>query len=175
MPKKLLRTYLPWLEKIRHQPALQKLGGLLHAPNIWSCNRHRVAGGVSVGLFSAFVPIPFQMLLAAVLAVLFRVNLPISVALVWVSNPITMPPLFYFCYWVGTQALGVAENPVKFALSIEWISNVMITIWQPFLLGCFLVGSSCALLGHVITRLAWRMIVLHRLDERRQKRHSSHS
>ena len=42
-------------------------------------------------------------------AVVFRANLPLSVAGVWISNPITMPPMMYFAYLFGNKLLGL--NP----------------------------------------------------------------
>ena len=49
------------------------------------------------------------MLLAALIAIWLKVNLPLSVALVWVSNPITMGPMFYFAYKLGALLMG--EEP----------------------------------------------------------------
>ncbi|NIQ12825.1 MAG: DUF2062 domain-containing protein, partial [Gammaproteobacteria bacterium] len=82
----------------------------------------------SIGLFVAFLPIPFQMLVAAVLAILFRVNLPISVALVWISNPLTMAPMFYFCYWLGSKLLSLPPQDITFELSIEWMQTTFLGI-----------------------------------------------
>jgi len=65
---------------------------------------------MAVGLFCAFVPLPIQMLLAAAAAIIFRVNLPISVGLVWITNPVTIPPMFYFCYKVGTRCRWSRSN-----------------------------------------------------------------
>jgi uncharacterized protein (DUF2062 family) len=70
-----------------------------------------------VGLFCAFIPVPFQMLLAAPSAIIFSANLPVSIALVWITNPITMPPIFFFLIfcrfsvdkqteWQNNQALS---------------------------------------------------------------------
>ena len=108
MPKKLIKKYMPDHETIRNHPHLNKIfGTLLHDPNLLHLNRRSVSMAFAVGLFMAFVPVPFQMVLAAAAAIIIRCNLPISVGLVWVSNPFTMPPLFYFCYLVGTWILGI--------------------------------------------------------------------
>ena len=54
-----------------------------------------MAGGVSLGLFIAFTPtIPFQMLLAALGAILLRVNLPAALAACWITNPLTALPIY---------------------------------------------------------------------------------
>lgn len=126
---------------------------------------------VFIGLFIAFVPLPSQMLMAAVLAVLLRVNLPLSVLLVWVSNPITMPPLFYMAYKVGFALIGDSHAPAfHFQLSWQWLSTGLATVWQPFLLGCFVCGLFLGLLGSALTRVAWRWHVVHLWNKRRLRR-----
>ena len=94
MPRKFLRRFLPAAHQIRREGTLKVFGALLHNPNLWHLNRNSVAGAVSVGLFIAFVPAPGQMVLAAAAAIAVGRNLPIAVLMVWVSNPLTMPPLF---------------------------------------------------------------------------------
>ena len=87
MPKKFLRKYLPNPKQIRELPALRPLGKWLQEPELWHLHRRSVSGAVFIGMFCAFMPIPFQMVVAASLAVFSRCNLPISVALVWITNP----------------------------------------------------------------------------------------
>lgn len=159
MPRNLIKRYMPDHKKIRDHKHLKFLGTLLHDPNILHLNRRSVAGAFSVGLFMAFVPVPFQMVLAAIGAIVARVNLPISVALVWITNPLTMPPIFYFAYKVGTWVLDTPIQDIEFQLSVEWLMTGLIAIWQPFLLGCFVCGATFALLGNVFIRLFWRIHV----------------
>lgn len=91
MPRRLFKRYMPDPESIRSQKSLRFLGKLTHDPNLWHLNRHSVSRAMAAGLFAAFIPMPMQMLLAAGLAVWIRSNLPISVGLVWLTNPITIP------------------------------------------------------------------------------------
>lgn len=169
MPKRIIQRFMPDHKKVRDHKRLKFLGTLLHDPNILHLNRRSVAGAFSVGFFVAFVPVPFQMVLAAIGAILARVNLPISVALVWITNPITMPPLFYTAYKVGTWILDRPIQKVQFELSIEWLMQELGLIWQPFLLGCFVCGVGLAVLGNVTIRLLWRMHVVRNWRQRRQR------
>ena len=116
MPKKFLQRLMPDHRTIREHRHLRFLGTLLHDPNLWHLNRRSASGAFAVGLFVAWVPVPFQMLLGAIGAILFRVNLPLSAALVWVSNPLTMPPLFYFAYLVGGWLLSRQRSLLRSAL-----------------------------------------------------------
>lgn len=167
MPRKIIKRYLPDYHRIREHKHLKLFGQLLHDPNLWHLNRRSVSGAFAVGLFTAFVPVPFQMLLAAAFAVFVRVNLPISVSLVWVSNPATMPPMFYFAYKIGTWILGTPARKVQFELSFEWLLSGLGAIWEPFLLGCLVLGVSSALVGTITVRLLWRLHVFRYIKKRR--------
>ncbi|MFS9598796.1 DUF2062 domain-containing protein, partial [Klebsiella variicola] len=97
-------------------------------------NRHSVARAMAVGLFAAFIPIPLQMLLAAILAIVVRGNMPIAVSLVWLTNPITMPVVFICSYMSGAGLLNVPPRSLPDYLPLVWISGQLSTLWQPFML-----------------------------------------
>ncbi|MCK4865210.1 MAG: DUF2062 domain-containing protein [Gammaproteobacteria bacterium] len=171
MPKKFIKRYMPDHEKIRKNKQLNKVfGTLLHDPNLLHLNRRSVSMAFFVGLFVAFVPLPSQMIMAAAIAILIRCNLPISVGLVWVSNPITMPPLFYFAYKVGAWILSTPEHEFVFELSWKWLGTELEAIWQPFLLGCTISGVVFGALGYITIRLLWRLHIINTIKERKKKR-----
>lgn len=170
MPKKFFKRYMPDHHTVRNHKSLQFLGTLLHDPNIFHLNRKSVTGAFTVGLFCAFIPIPTQMALAAILAIIAKVNLPISVGLVWITNPITMPPIFYFCYKVGAWILSEPVRHVEFQLSFEWLMAELGAIWQPFLFGCFVVAVLSAALGNIAIRSIWRLAVVRNWRARLEKR-----
>lgn len=170
MPRKFFKRVLPDHRRIRDHKHLQVLGKLLHDPNLFHLNRRSVAGGVAIGLFVAFIPIPFQMLLAAALAMIARVNLPLSVLLVWITNPLTMPPMYYGSYKLGAWLLGTAPKKFHFELSFDWLTNELAHIWQPFLLGCFVAGLIAALLGYLVTRILWRWHLVRAYQARKHQR-----
>jgi uncharacterized protein (DUF2062 family) len=171
MPRKLIKRLMPDHRTIREHKSLRFLGTLLHDPNLWHLNRRSASGAFAVGLFMAWVPVPFQMLLGAIGAIAFRVNLPLSAALVWVTNPLTMPPMFYFAYLVGTWVLGQpgAEH-IAFELSYDWLANELVLIWRPFLLGCFILGTGSALGGYLTVRGLWRLHLVNHYRMRKLRR-----
>jgi hypothetical protein len=170
MPKKLLKRLMPDHRVIREHKHLRIFGTLLHDPNLFHLNRRSASGAFANGLFWAFMPMPFQMLPAALLAILLRVNLPLSIALVWITNPITMPPIFYFCYKVGSWLLDVPVHAVAFEMSWEWLSTELSLIWQPFLLGCLVVGAVSSLLGYFGIRGLWRLHLIRHLQHKKRER-----
>ncbi|MDQ6950373.1 MAG: DUF2062 domain-containing protein [Mariprofundales bacterium] len=167
-PKKLIGRYFPDPETIREHKYLRCFGTLLHNPRLWHLNRRSVAKAFAVGVFCAFMPIPFQMLLAAAIAIMVQCNIPISVALVWLTNPVTMPPVFYCCYKVGAWSLGLPVQQFDFDASFDWVVHSMMEVWQPFLLGCFVLGIVFALLGWCVVHLSWRFMVSKKWRERHQ-------
>jgi uncharacterized protein (DUF2062 family) len=170
MPRKLLKRILPDHHVIRSHRNLRLFGTLLHDPNLWHLSRRSVPGALSVGLFVAFIPIPFQMVLAAAVAIPLRVNLPVAASTVWITNPFTMPPLFFLAYKLGAWLLHVPTRNVEFKVSVEWLTTTLGTIWEPFLLGCFLFGTASALAGNLLMRMFWRVHVIRSWQTRRRRR-----
>jgi hypothetical protein len=167
MPKKFFKKYIPTPEQIRSMESLRFLGTLIHDPNLWHLNRRSVAGAFAIGLFTCFIPLPGQMVVAALMAIIFRVNLPIAVALVWVSNPVTMPPMFYLAYEVGAKVMGVKLQHFSFEFSLDWLFLELGSRWRPFLLGCLIMASLSSLAGFITIRVLWRMHLLQRIKARK--------
>lgn len=168
MPKKLIKRYLPNPDKIKNMQGLGILGKWLHNPNIWHLNRHSVSKAFVIGLFWMSIPLPSQMIASAIFAVIFRANLPISVALVWISNPLTMGPIFYFNYLVGAYILGQdATEDLAFELSWHWIVHVLGDLWMPLYLGSAVVGLALGLTSYFVLKLVWRFHVIKNWKARR--------
>ncbi|PCI02527.1 MAG: ATP-binding protein [Zetaproteobacteria bacterium] len=167
MPRRILKKYFPNPKKIRDNKCLKIFGSLLHSPELWHFSRNSIAKAFAIGLFCAWIPIPFQMVLAAGFAILFSANLPMSAALVWITNPFTMAPMFYIAYKIGATIMGVGEVPFKMELTLDWLINGTLLIWQPFLLGCFALASISALLGYFGIQIFWRWAVMRRWKQRK--------
>ncbi len=166
MPKKLAQRWMPNHKTIREHRSLRCFGCLLHDSALWHLSRHSLAKACFVGLFCAMLPIPFQMIVAAAGAIWLRANLPISVALVWLTNPLTMPPIFYIAYKLGGWLLQLPEQDFHFEASWDWAMHSMLMIWQPFLLGCLVMGLLSGLLGYVAIHWSWRVTVMRRWKNR---------
>ena len=173
MPRKLLRRWLPSDQYIREHKRLRWLGRLLHDPNIWHLNRRSVAGAASVGLFMAWVPVPIQMWIAALVAIVIRVNLPISVLGVWLTNPLTFAPMFLFAVNLGAWMLGRELQVDEFRFSWDWLTAQADTFWEPMLLGSAVLALLSAVAGNLAVRLLWRLHVIHHWQERRRRRVSA--
>lgn len=160
MPKKIIKRFMPDHKSIKENKYLKIFGSLLHNPHLWHMNRHSVAKAFAIGLFFAFIPVPFQMVLAAGVAILVHANLPISIALVWLTNPLTMPAIFYSCYIVGTWILGAPAQEFHFEASWQWVLDSLSTIGPTFLLGCGVLAIVFAVIGYFGIQGLWRYSVI---------------
>jgi uncharacterized protein (DUF2062 family) len=171
MPRRFLKSWLPSPREVGENRTLSRVfGTLLHDANLWHLNRGSVTRAVMVGLLMAFVPVPFQMVLAAGGAMLVRCNLPVSVAMVWITNPLTMGPIFYGAYVIGSVVLDLPARDIEFEISWDWLTTQLGAIWEPFLLGCLICGVVSAFLGAVVVQFVWRLHVYWRWRTRAQRR-----
>ncbi len=170
MPRNFLKKYLPKPHEFRKHGKLDFLGERIYDQNLWHLNRHSVAGAFWIGVFAAFMPMPFQMGLAAVLALIFRMNMPLSVALVWISNPITWLPIFYPTYKLGAWILGVPPSEFSIELTSEWFTTQLIEIWKPLYLGSILSGLFFATVSYFAIKLIWRAHIIRHWKNRREIR-----
>lgn len=155
---------------MRGHRALRPVSRWLNEPELWHLHRRSVAGATFIGLFCAFLPVPFQMLIAAVLAVVSRCNLPISVVLVWITNPLTMTPIFYFAYRLGAWLLDRRIEVGTIALSWSWLRDHIAEIGWPLVFGSLVCGWVAGVTGFVLVRVAWRFHVIRRWRARRELR-----
>ncbi len=168
MPRKFFQRFLPHHTAIKENKTLRQVfGDWLLAPNLWHLNRRSVAGAFALGLFICWMPVPFQMVVSAGIAILIGVNLPLSVGIVWITNPVTIAPMFYFAYIVGTWIIGEPAMDFSFEPTVDWLQNELASSWKPFLTGCFVLGSISSLLGYIIINGIWRYMVLNRRSSKR--------
>ncbi len=178
MPRKHFRKFLPDHTTIRDHRYLRWTGGWLKHPSLWHLNRASVSGGVAVGMIGALIPGPVQMLTAAVLALIFRVNLPVAVAITLLSNPLTWPFIIIAALAIGKFILGTEAAPPPITLHFDWSnwSAILPQLWhwllslgEVFLLGQVILACSLAILGYAAVRIGWRLYLLAYL-KRRQAR-----
>lgn len=179
MPKKYFKKFLPDRDSIRQNRWIRPFGAWLQHHNLWHLHRRSVSGGVAVGMFCGLIPGPFQMLSAALLAVLFRVNLPIAMATTLYTNPFTIVPLYFLAYELGAWVTGQSHTLTAtyfevpemgwnnwLAVSLQWIAS----LGMPFAIGLPLLAVLLAVLGYVTVRIGWRMHVVAQWRRRQRSR-----
>ena len=172
-PRDYLKKLLPSRDHIQTHSSFKWLGERLHDPNLWHISRHSAAGGVAIGVFCAFIPFPVQIIFSVLLAIYFKVNVPITFLTTFISNPFTMPPIFFFCYKFGSWLLQQPYENLKFQFTIDWLLTTIAQIWQPLFLGCFILGSISAAISYYIVINLWRFTIIRKWEERRNRRKQS--
>lgn len=193
MARNFLKRFIPTPETIKNNPALRLFEKFLHDPNLFHLNRHSVSVAFFWGLFIAILPVPGQMPLAALAALAFRCNLPIAVALAWVSNPFTTPFLLLISYKLG--AFILQSDPLlnqgsmsyeslvnsaslvwaqlcsgNFIDSWQWLIKSLGGIWKPLLLGLVITGLLSGTLGYFVMQIFWRWQVTYAWQKRKKLR-----
>ncbi len=99
-----------------------------------SLNRKAVSRGILVGLFWGFIPMPMQMLAVMMTTPLLKFNVPLAISMVWLSNPITMPAMYYMEYLTGNWLMGV-DTGLTVELTLDWFSENWDQIVVPLYVG----------------------------------------
>mgnify|MGYP003154333580 CR=1 FL=1 len=145
MPKKILRRFLPDPHKILNVRPIRWMGPLLKDPNLFHINRASISTSFFIGLFCAFL-------------------------LIWISNPLTITPMFLFAYSVGTWLLGQRESHLVIELSWDWAIAQGSRIWLPLLTGSLVCGLISGIIGYLTILNLWRWQVIKNWGVRKKKR-----
>ena len=138
----------------------------------WTFHRHSVTRAFALGLFIAFIPpspLPVHLVTCVILGVLFRLNLPVLFATVFVSNPFTWVPQVVGSVWVGAKLMGMDLMPFLHTLKHRNLGAQVHELWAPLLLGALVLGLVAAGAGYVLAQFAWRAHVLYQLRRRRAR------
>jgi uncharacterized protein (DUF2062 family) len=173
MSKEHAKQSLMWvLLKIR--PLLRWIRGFRGSPEA-------IAGGFSLGIFLALTPtVGVQLVIAVFLATVLKVSRPAALIAVMITNPVTVPPIFTFNYWVGSFFLdgpSVAEvyrHFIKIAAQMAkldiWEVGAQIRAFAetgqemlgPLLLGSLIVALSSGIISYYILLRLFRFLMFRR-------------
>jgi uncharacterized protein (DUF2062 family) len=123
-----------------------------------SINRKMVSKAVLIGLFIAFIPMPMQMLAVVSVIPFTKFNVPIALSMCWLSNPFTMPAMYYMEYLTGSFILGIEASNVE--MTLEWFSENIGNIFIPLYVGTAFYSVFGSTLAYYIINLLWRNSVI---------------
>lgn len=130
-----------------------------------SANRKMVSRAVLIGLFIAFIPMPMQMLAVVAVIPFVRFNVPIALAMCWLSNPFTMPFMYYIEYLTGSFLLGMETTPVE--LTVDWFAENIGNIFIPLYVGTAFYSIFGSSLAYYLVNHLWRSSVKKDKDSRK--------
>ena len=157
-----LTRHIPTRETIDEYRLLRPFAPHLRHPSLWRLNRRSVPRGVAVGLFVAII-IPFMhTFIAALLAIPTRANVAVAAIFTLVVNPLTIPPMYYAAYRIGSWELH-HEGPLVDPAAAERLSGELsrALFWihhasGPIALGILTMAVGIAIAGYLLASLAWR-------------------
>jgi len=122
-----------------------------------STNRKMVSKAVFLGLFIAFIPMPMQMAAVIALMPFTKFNVPIALAMCWLSNPFTMPPMYYVEYLTGSFFLGIKVENVE--ITLDWFSQNIDNIFIPLYTGTLIFSVVGSITGYYLVNYFWKLSV----------------
>ena len=129
-----------------------------------SINRKSISRGILIGLFWGFIPMPMQMLAVLSVTPFIKFNVPIAISMVWLSNPITMPFMYYMEYQTGNFLLG-NEGLENIELTLDWFSNNWDSILRPLYVGTVPYSLGVSTLIYFLINKLW-------IDSVKKEKHS---
>lgn len=123
-----------------------------------SVNRKTIANAMLIGMFFAMMPMPMQMLAVLLCVPFIKFNVPLSLTMVWISNPFTMPFIFYGEYLLGNLIL-FREGLTDITLSLEWFQENLDAIFLPLFVGALVSGLVLAFTSRYLVLHLWRRSV----------------
>ena len=137
-------------------------------PEFLAANRKMISRGVLLGIFIAFIPMPLQMGAVLLFMPIFRFNVPIALAMCWLSNPLTMPPMYYLEYLTGSFILGTKVAPVE--MTLTWFSENLDNIFIPLYVGTIFYSVIVSSLAYWAVNHFWKVSVHNEKNKRRLKK-----
>ncbi len=145
----------------------------------------RIARGVAIGVFMAFLPLMgLQMLLVLAASLLLRANKVVGLPIVWISNPFTMGIIYYPGYMLGSailryQPVRRANLEDKFGeiAALPWAERIreyagvfFEEIMYPTFVGSAIIGLLLAVAAYFLTVWAIKRHRKHRREKAQSKR-----
>jgi len=154
-----LRRQTPGKDDILAQPWLQPVRPYLSDDRLWALERQSVARGVAMGLFMGLLMPVAQILFAVAGAAVVRGHVPISAACTLVTNPLTVPPIYYAAYQIGEQVLPEAMDLTWLMTdATNWLGqglNWAVTHGTPLMTGLLMLATASAIVGFAGVHLLW--------------------
>ncbi len=161
---------MPSAETIKNSKSLRFLGELIDDPNLFHMNRRSVSYAFFWGIFIGLLPpIPVHTPAAAIAALVSRANLPLTIAVCWVGNPLTYPLIMYALYHLGRIILHLQPAP-DLEFTWAWLSHEFEVIWKPYLVGSLLGATSLSTAGYFLSNFMWRLNVKRKWRARQKHR-----
>lgn len=166
-----LRRHAPTRESLERTRFLKPFARHLGHPELWRMSGHSVPRGVALGLFVGVIIPVMHTVIASLLAIPTRANVAVAAGITLVVNPLTMPPLYYAAFRIGSWELhhdarlldpAVAERVTgELGRVLFWIHEAS----GPIAAGVLTIAFAAAAFGYIASALLWRWRQGHEVGE----------
>src|SRR3954464_10725956 len=169
------KRHIPPRETVHRYRLLRPFSRHLTHSSLWRMTRRSVPRGVALGLFVAVIIPVMHTAVAALLAIPARANVAVAAIFTLAVNPITIPPLYYAAYRIGSWELhhdAALVNPADAERFSGELSRLLFWIHQasgPIAMGGLTIAILMAVVGYVGASLAWRFWSHSRWQHRRAR------
>ena len=154
MPTRETFERIRWLRPVAHRVLL---------PQLWRFHRRSVPRGVALGiLVGVLIPVA-QTIVAALLALPARANVPVAALTTFITNPFTTPPIWIGAYWLGSWMLRLdaltQTRPLEAQLQSEaggWLLWLTSTAAPALAVGLLAIAVVAAGVGYLAASFGWR-------------------
>lgn len=171
-----IRRHIPTRDTVDQYRLLRPFAPHLRHASLWRMTRRSVPRGVAIGLFVAVIMPFMHTVIAALLAIPARANVAVAALFTLVVNPLTIPPLYYAAYRIGSWELHHDASLLDPADAERYSSELSrLLFWVhhasgPIAVGVLTIATAAALMGYVIASLVWRASSRNRWRQRRRAR-----
>jgi uncharacterized protein (DUF2062 family) len=165
------RAHAPTRDSLEQVKWLRPFAHRVLEPSLWRFTRRSVPRGVALGIIvGIFLMIPgIQVAGAALLALPCRANVPIAIAMTFLSNPATTPFILYIAIVVGNPLIGghVDLSTINLMISegatlSEWAQWLASSAAPALVTGLFVISAVLAAVGYLASALLWRYWISHK-------------
>lgn len=181
--RRLYDKYVPTPEEIHGNRYFKPLAPLLGRNHLWHINRKSVAKAFMFGVFFALLPFPGQTFGGILAAIFLGANLPITLGVVWSTNPITIPIVFSMTLMLGFAMTGTPEGMEAFHFNVSWLmqnwDQWLADNWDyamiPLFVGSLTAGAVLSLFAYIGVDVLWRRRIYKKWRARQEARALSSS
>jgi len=173
-----IRAMLPTPAEVERNRLLRPIAHLILQPSLWRFTRRSVPRAIGIGLFvGILVMVPgVQPVAAALAAIPFRANVPLTAGTTLLTNPVTTPFLLMGSLWIGSDLFGFRADPGSLMDMVhhhanlhQWISWLFSSAAPAMVSGLAFMAALSGIVGYFGATLVWRLWISNKWRRRRIK------
>jgi hypothetical protein len=171
-----LTRHIPTRESVHRNPLLRPFAPHLSHPALWRMSRKSVPRAVALGLFVGVIIPVMHTAIAALIAIPLRANVAVTAAFTLVVNPLTIPPIYYAAYRIGSWELhhdATLVNPAAAERFSSELSRLLFWVHQasgPIAVGVLTIAFASAAVGYLAAAVGWTWWQKRKVHRRREAR-----